>query len=164
MTSSSASPTVKPGSGSLRNTACRNRTSLFSLVSWTNSNATVRGNGQRKLDAFSISRNDLVDFIENPPAGASERYETLLKDLTARGLETYVKLDLSVVRGLAYYTGLVFEIFDTQRSLRAVAGGGGTTPSWPPSPAMRWTCPQQVSPWETPSSAISSTRRPAPGH
>lgn len=119
---------------------------------------------QRKLDAFGISRNDLVDFIENPPAGASERYETLLKDLTARGLETYVKLDLSVVRGLAYYTGLVFEIFDTQRSLRAVAGGAGTTPSWPPSPAMRWTCPQQASPWETPSSAISSTRRPAPGH
>ena len=79
---------------------------------------------QRKLDAFGISRNNLVDFIENPPAGASERYETLLKDLTARGLETYVKLDLSVVRGLAYYTGLVFEIFDTQRSLRAVAGGG----------------------------------------
>lgn len=29
-----------------------------------------------------------------------------------------------MVRGLAYYTGLVFEIFDTQRSLRAVAGGG----------------------------------------
>lgn len=79
---------------------------------------------QRKLDAFGISRRDLVDFIENPPAGASERYEILLNDLTARGLETYVKLDLSVVRGLAYYTGLVFEIFDTQKSLRAVAGGG----------------------------------------
>lgn len=79
---------------------------------------------QRKLDAFHISRGDLVAFIENPPAGASERYDILMKDLTARGLDGYVKLDLSVVRGLAYYTGLVFEIFDTQRSLRAVAGGG----------------------------------------
>lgn len=79
---------------------------------------------QRKLDAFQISRGDLVAFIENPPAGASERYDILLKDLEARGLDGYVRLDLSVVRGLAYYTGLVFEIFDTQRSLRAVAGGG----------------------------------------
>ena len=79
---------------------------------------------QRKLDAFHISRGDLVAFIENPPARASERYDILMKDLTARGLDGYVKLDLSVVRGLAYYTGLVFEIFDTQRSLRAVAGGG----------------------------------------
>ncbi len=79
---------------------------------------------QRKLDAFGISRDELVSFIENPPAGASERYDVLLSDLEARGLDGYVKLDLSVVRGLAYYTGLVFEIFDTQRSLRAVAGGG----------------------------------------
>ncbi len=75
-------------------------------------------------EAWIISRSDLMAFIENPPAGASERYDILLKDLEARGLDGYVRLDLSVVRGLAYYTGLVFEIFDTQRSLRAVAGGG----------------------------------------
>lgn len=79
---------------------------------------------QRKLDAFNISRSDLVNFIETPPTDASERFNVLLKDLKYRGLDEYVKLDLSVVRGLAYYTGLVFEIFDTQRSLRAVAGGG----------------------------------------
>ena len=36
----------------------------------------------------------------------------------------YIEVDLSIVRGLAYYTGVVFEIFDTKRSLRAVAGGG----------------------------------------
>lgn len=41
---------------------------------------------QRKLDSFHISRGDLVAFIENPPAGASERYDILLKDLEARGL------------------------------------------------------------------------------
>jgi histidyl-tRNA synthetase len=28
------------------------------------------------------------------------------------------------VRGLAYYTGIVFEIFDTGKTLRAIAGGG----------------------------------------
>jgi histidyl-tRNA synthetase len=35
-----------------------------------------------------------------------------------------VDLDLSVVRGLAYYTGTVFEIFDAKRAMRAICGGG----------------------------------------
>ena len=48
----------------------------------------------------------------------------MFAELRARGLEDYVQLDLSVVRGLAYYTGLVFEIFDKGHTLRAVAGGG----------------------------------------
>ncbi|MEG1508046.1 MAG: histidine--tRNA ligase [Akkermansia sp.] len=79
---------------------------------------------QRKLDAFALSRAEIVDFIEHPPVGVSAGYDVLLEDLTARGLESYIKLDLSIVRGLAYYTGLVFEIFDTAKNLRAIAGGG----------------------------------------
>lgn len=79
---------------------------------------------QEKLDAFGMRREDLVAFIAAPPAGCSPRYEAVLAELRARGLENYVQLDLSVVRGLAYYTGLVFEIFDKGHTLRAVAGGG----------------------------------------
>ncbi len=48
----------------------------------------------------------------------------LMGDVEARGLAGFVELDLGIVRGLAYYTGIVFEIFDTGRSMRAVAGGG----------------------------------------
>jgi histidyl-tRNA synthetase len=44
--------------------------------------------------------------------------------LDAMGLGEFVVLDLSVVRGLAYYTGIVFELFDAKRSLRAICGGG----------------------------------------
>src|SRR6476659_4786768 len=44
--------------------------------------------------------------------GSSERLEQLATDLSARGLTDFVKIDLSVVRGLAYYTGIVFELFD----------------------------------------------------
>jgi len=40
------------------------------------------------------------------------------------GLSDWISIDRNIVRGLAYYTGLVFEIFDRDRSLRAVAGGG----------------------------------------
>ncbi len=44
--------------------------------------------------------------------------------LTALGVSEWVQFDLSIVRGLAYYTGIVFELFDTQRELRAICGGG----------------------------------------
>jgi len=79
---------------------------------------------QEKLDAFGMKREELVAFISAPPAGCSPRYDAVVAELEARGLADYVKLDLSVVRGLAYYTGLVFEIFDKGHTLRAVAGGG----------------------------------------
>jgi len=36
----------------------------------------------------------------------------------------YVKFDISVARGLAYYTGTVFEVYDKQEKFRALAGGG----------------------------------------
>jgi histidyl-tRNA synthetase len=40
------------------------------------------------------------------------------------GLGEFVQVDLGVVRGLAYYTGFVFEAFDRKGELRALAGGG----------------------------------------
>jgi histidyl-tRNA synthetase len=36
----------------------------------------------------------------------------------------WIQLDLTIVRGLAYYTGLVFEVFDSKGELRAICGGG----------------------------------------
>jgi histidyl-tRNA synthetase len=33
-------------------------------------------------------------------------------------------MDLSIVRGLAYYTGIVFELFDRSGEFRAICGGG----------------------------------------
>jgi histidyl-tRNA synthetase len=44
--------------------------------------------------------------------------------LGALGIADWVEFDLSIVRGLAYYTGIVFELFDTKRELRAICGGG----------------------------------------
>jgi histidyl-tRNA synthetase len=44
--------------------------------------------------------------------------------LIPRGLKPYVEIDLSIVRGLAYYTGIVFEVFSRKTKLRAIAGGG----------------------------------------
>ena len=44
--------------------------------------------------------------------------------LDALGVRDWVDFDLSIVRGLAYYTGKVFELFDAQGEFRAVCGGG----------------------------------------
>ena len=40
------------------------------------------------------------------------------------GVSDWVDVDLSIVRGLAYYTGIVFELFDAKGELRAICGGG----------------------------------------
>src|SRR6266487_3096781 len=56
--------------------------------------------------------------------GKSEKLEKLVHGLRDRGLADFVVVDVGVVRGLAYYTGIVFEVFDRARKLRAVAGGG----------------------------------------
>jgi histidyl-tRNA synthetase len=44
--------------------------------------------------------------------------------LEALGVLEWVTIDLTIVRGLAYYTGLVFELFDATGELRAICGGG----------------------------------------
>jgi len=51
-------------------------------------------------------------------------WEKVLGGLDAMGLSEFVSVDLGVVRGLAYYTGFVFEAFDRKGELRALAGGG----------------------------------------
>jgi histidyl-tRNA synthetase len=56
--------------------------------------------------------------------GSSEKLNRVGESLRARGLADFVKIDLGIVRGLAYYTGIVFEAFDRGGKLRALAGGG----------------------------------------
>lgn len=56
--------------------------------------------------------------------GKSEKLERVVAELRARGLADFVEIDVRIVRGLAYYTGVVFEMFDRSGKLRAIAGGG----------------------------------------
>jgi len=74
-----------------------------------------------KLAPFGLTVADLRAFIA---AGSPEAFAPVLTALEARGLGRFVEPDLSIVRGLAYYTGVVFEIFDRSKNLRALAGGG----------------------------------------
>lgn len=78
---------------------------------------------KKKLEALGVSLEDVRQFLADPAAEAAPLM-ALTADLRARGLGDFVELDLSIVRGLAYYTGFVFEVFDRSRKERALAGGG----------------------------------------
>jgi histidyl-tRNA synthetase len=64
----------------------------------------------------------VMEILKN--GGQSEKLERLRDGLRTRGLSDFVEVDVRIVRGLAYYTGMVFEIFDRAGKLRAIAGGG----------------------------------------
>ncbi len=55
---------------------------------------------------------------------ALEELRELFRYLAIMGVADYCMFDIKIVRGLAYYTGPVFEIFDRQAQLRALCGGG----------------------------------------
>lgn len=76
-----------------------------------------------------LSCKDVASLAERYGAVGSaaphiERMRQYLADVAALGFGDWVQLDLSIVRGLAYYTGIVFELFDTGGELRAICGGG----------------------------------------
>ena len=82
------------------------------------------GEAERVLEMLGArSVDDAASF-----AGTDSRALTDLRRLydllDAYGIANEVPFDASVVRGLAYYTGVVFEAFDTGGTLRAIAGGG----------------------------------------
>ena len=52
------------------------------------------------------------------------RFAEYLRFCDALGIGEWMRFDLTIVRGLAYYTGIVFELFDAQGEFRAICGGG----------------------------------------
>ncbi len=76
----------------------------------------------QKLRAIGFSLEAVNQFIEK--GEPTVELKTILDNLTARGLRDFVKIDYKVIRGLAYYTGVVFEAFDRKGEFRAIAGGG----------------------------------------
>jgi histidyl-tRNA synthetase len=63
-------------------------------------------------------------FATLESGGKSEKLGKLIDALRGRGLADFVAIDIGIVRGLAYYSGIVFEVFDRAGKFRAIAGGG----------------------------------------
>ncbi|NOS69477.1 MAG: histidine--tRNA ligase [Verrucomicrobia bacterium] len=77
---------------------------------------------QKKLTALRFSLDDVNAFINS--GMPTTELASIIANLTARGMGDFVKVDYKVIRGLAYYTGPVFEAFDRKGEFRAIAGGG----------------------------------------
>jgi histidyl-tRNA synthetase len=93
--------------------------------------AAARGLDPPQTDAICrfqdcASVDEIAEFLERQDLVRKdlEDLETLLNALGRMGVGDYCRLDVRIVRGLAYYTGIVYEMFDTGKSLRAVGGGG----------------------------------------
>jgi histidyl-tRNA synthetase len=67
---------------------------------------------------------DLREKAPEEVQDSVDRMESLGQALESYGVAEMCRFDLSIVRGLAYYTGLVFEAFDSEGELRALFGGG----------------------------------------
>ena len=78
-----------------------------------------RINSYRTLDEI-ISRAGLT----SQPRLAAQKLAEVFSVLATLGVADYCSFDIGIVRGLAYYTGMVFEIFDQAGEFRAIGGGG----------------------------------------
>ena len=103
---------------------------------------------RNKLDAAEFKKQaDAIRFdigaydTMAADAGSIDAIELLQSNLESRGLSPWCEIDLSIVRGLAYYTGTVFEVHETTGAERAIAGGGRYDKlielfNGPPTPAV----------------------------
>jgi histidyl-tRNA synthetase len=79
--------------------------------------------GIKKIDSIDALKNKLSSCGEDGQKRA-EDWITLIEYLEGYGSNQYISIDLSIVRGLAYYSGFVYEAFEASGEGRALAGGG----------------------------------------
>ncbi len=77
----------------------------------------------KSIDSIESLTAQLEQCGENGEARAEE-WRGLIAHLEAHGVMPAIQIDLSIVRGLAYYTGFVYEVFEKTGEGRALAGGG----------------------------------------
>jgi histidyl-tRNA synthetase len=75
-----------------------------------------------KLAKLGFSLEQVNEFIES--GQPTDELANILDNIEARGLGDFIKIDYRIIRGLAYYTGPVYEAFDKRGKFRAIAGGG----------------------------------------
>jgi histidyl-tRNA synthetase len=77
---------------------------------------------ESKLRELGFTYEAVSAFVQS--GEATPELRAIVENLAARGLGDFVRIDYGVIRGLAYYTGVVFEAFDIKGEFRAIAGGG----------------------------------------
>jgi len=75
------------------------------------------------LDAKSVDSGAILHFLDNPK-NYKDNFSDLLEAIGALEIDSYIKVKPFFVRGLDYYTGLVFEVWAKKGLNRAIGGGG----------------------------------------
>ena len=73
---------------------------------------------------LAIKDMDSLEKNLGKESAAVKELTSLFSSLDAYGISNWIEFDASIVRGLAYYTGPVFEAHDRAGELRAICGGG----------------------------------------
>lgn len=72
-----------------------------------------------------LSKSDLDELRENlKNTEGIEELQHLMNLMETAGYKNYLQFDISIVRGLSYYTGAVFEVNSPEKQHRAICGGG----------------------------------------
>ena len=79
---------------------------------------------EKLLEVLTNNSLDSLKSALGEDSQAVKQLEKFFELAEAYGIADWLILDASVVRGLGYYTGVVFEAFDRRGELRAIAGGG----------------------------------------
>jgi len=79
---------------------------------------------KRIMSFISISSLEETEKLLKPDNPNLLSIKELFSMLASYGIDDCITFDLSVVRGLNYYTGIVFEAYDINRKFRAIFGGG----------------------------------------
>ncbi len=79
---------------------------------------------QELMNVKEVSDIKHITKLDNKINKAVDELSVLFDWLNKMGVGDYCKFDPSVIRGLAYYTGIVYEIYDKKGEMRAIGGGG----------------------------------------
>jgi histidyl-tRNA synthetase len=95
----------------------------------------------RAFEMLAIQSLDQAAALAGPDSPAVRQLRDLFALAELHGFADRLVFDIAVIRGLSYYTGIVFEAFDTERKFRAIFGGGRydsllTTIGGAPTPAV----------------------------
>lgn len=79
---------------------------------------------KRAFDLLAVSSLPQAFALLGARTRACDELDRFLACAADHGIDAILRFDMSVIRGLSYYTGIVFEAFDAQRQFRAILGGG----------------------------------------
>jgi len=86
--------------------------------------ADIRKKVLKLMDVKSIDQIGSCTELSDAAKQSIDELQRLFEFLNVMGVADFCTFDIGIVRGLAYYTGIVFEIYDKSGEMRAIGGGG----------------------------------------